>query len=88
MELAVITPKAEQTVQKNKNFQFISTAELKSPKKPKVVVMDITNNDVAIAFVSWIPVVKMRAGTIKKPPPAPTNPVTKPIPAPCKMFLI
>ena len=68
----------EMDVKINKNDQ--STLILtRSPVKPIKELMAIINKEVAIAFLIGNLANKTKTGIIKKPPPAPTNPVIKPI---------
>ena len=57
-------------------FQSISVP--KSPVKPSNDLKEIIISEVPIAFFISKPVNNTKAGTIKKPPPAPTKPVTAP----------
>lgn len=54
----------------------------KSPTNPSNDLSEIIKSDAPTAFFIGIPRNKTSAGIIKKPPPAPKTPVTKPTTAP------
>ena len=70
-------PVTDKLVNNNKNVQLISVIPI-SPKNPKRDLTDIISKDVATAFFIGRLANKTKAGIIKKPPPAPTIPVSKP----------
>ena len=74
-------PKIEISVKINKNVQWI-LLWCKSPVKPINELRAIMNRDVPMAFFIGSFANKTRAGIIKKPPPAPMIPVSKPTPIP------
>ncbi len=53
-------------------------SKFKAPEKPTKELMAITIRDVPMAFLIGILKKTFKAGTIRKPPPAPTNPVKVP----------
>lgn len=70
-------PTADKAVKDNRKSQSISLFWI-SPEKPINELMVMTNNEVAIAFLMVKRASLISAGTIKKPPPAPINPIKTP----------
>lgn len=73
----MIMPMTDKPVKLNKNSQSISKL-LISPRNPIKDLTAIIRSEVPIAFFIGIFANNTNAGMIKKPPPAPTNPVSKP----------
>ncbi len=62
---------------------------IKKYYKPIVELIEIINSDVpTVDFISNFAKKKTRAGIIRKPPPAPTNPVMTPTNDPIKSIII
>lgn len=72
------TPPMARLVIVSKNGHCISRLKI-SPVNPISELNAIINNDVPVATFMGSPVKSTSAGIIKKPPPAPTSPVSKPI---------
>ena len=66
--------------------QLISICKA-SPKKPIKEFIAIINNEVAAAFLIGSFARNNKIGTIMKPPPAPTRPVTIPVKTPKEIKL-
>ena len=78
-------PMVDMVVKTKRNPQFISVFP-RSPKNPTNDFMAMINNAVATAFFIWIFSNKTNAGIIRKPPPTPITPVSKPIIIPAKII--
>ena len=77
----MITPKTVMNEKDSRNVQ--STYKLcKSPKKPISALIQIITNDVPTAFFMGKCAHSTKAGTYRKPPPAPIIPVMLPISKP------
>ena len=75
-------PTIENPVKVNNIFQSI--ALFNSVVKPKIDLIAMINKDVPTASFILIFVSSNKAGIIRKPPPAPTKPVTSPTTIPSK----
>ncbi len=71
-------PAIARVLNEAKNIQSIFKLVDKSPVNPIKDLMAIIINEVPTAFFMGKPANKTKAGMIKKPPPAPTNPVKAP----------
>ena len=72
-----------------KRFQSIAECSLlRNPIKPMAELIAIINSDVPTADFIGNFAKKTRAGIIRKPPPAPTNPVMAPTNDPIKIIII
>ena len=69
-----------------RNIQSIFNVVDKSPVKPMSDFMAIIIKEVPTAFFIGNPASKTKAGMIKNPPPAPTNPVKAPTNKPSIMI--
>ncbi len=72
-------------VRVSRNFQSMGLLRT-SPKKPVSELIAIIKSDVPAAVFMGRPVNNTSAGIIKKPPPAPTNPVRNPMSMPSTMI--
>ena len=68
----------------NKNVQSISELRASPKRNPNSDLTVTIIKEVPIAFLISIPPKNIKAGMMRKPPPAPTNPVTAPIRNPSK----
>ena len=60
----------------------MTTPLIISPQNPIIELIKIISREVPTASFICNPAKKISAGIIKKPPPAPKNPVTKPASSP------
>ena len=81
-------PKIEKKQKALKKTQSIFNVVERSPVKPINDFTEIIINDVPTAFFIDKPPNKTKAGIIKKPPPAPTNPVNTPTNKPSKVIAV
>lgn len=79
------TPTMAMAVIVSKNDQSIGRVS-KSPKKPVSELSAIIKSEVPVAVFIGKPVSRTNAGMMRKPPPAPTKPVSSPIKVPSKMM--
>lgn len=77
------TPTMAIDVMVSKNGQSIGRVS-KSPKKPVSELSAIIKSEVPVAVFIGKPVSRTNAGMMRKPPPAPTKPVSSPIKVPSK----
>ncbi len=71
-------PTIDKALKELRKTQSIFKLVDKSPVNPIKDLMAIIINEVPTAFFMGKPANKTKAGMIKKPPPAPTNPVKAP----------
>lgn len=65
-------------VKMSKNNQSIDNPNFNSPRKPIIEFIEMINSDVPMAIFMFIFDKITNAGTYKKPPPAPTIPMSVP----------
>ena len=79
------TPAIANPDKPSRNGKSISRTNDTFPTKPISELTVIMINEVPTAFFMGSPAVYIKAGTIRKPPPAPTKPVINPTPMAMKM---
>ena len=80
-------PTTDRAVKVRRKVQSCFTIDIVL-KNPKIEFMEMIKSEVATAFFILTPRSITKAGTIKKPPPAPIKPVIIPTKSPCEIRIV